>query len=522
MNKHRSGIHIMNKKNVSNIKSIDDILLDVLEIGIAVTSETDREKLYDIIVGKCMEITNCDLGVLYLYEESCLTVKRAVRQSGKIKQALKNNTVKFTGEVKPDGELHNIMTETVINGKTVNIKDTEACSEYELELINQRDKDWDFKTKTCLFIPLMNNTGGVIGVLNLCNAADEKGNIVSFSDAFEKIIGALCCQAASSVSNIVYVEEVKTLMKSFVKAMATAIDERTPYNGSHTRKVTKYVGIIVDYINECHVAGKTDMYYTEDHKENLLLAATLHDIGKMVVPLSIMNKSTKLGHRYHDVLARYDLIEAYLKIDMLEGRMSQQKYEEEYSLLCEVREFVEYGNTGGGIPKDELPIIDRVINKTYTKPDGTVLRYMSEYEAECMKIERGTLTPDERTVMHSHVEMTEKILSHIHFSKDYEKVPVWASSHHEMLDGSGYSKKLKGDEIEPEARLLAVVDIYDALTSADRPYKKPMSSERAYEELESMVEEGKLDGLYVEYLKEALEDYKLKNENTCDLLLGSR
>ena len=508
----RSGLHSMKEKGISSIRSVDDVLLDVLDIGVAVTSETDKEKLYDIIVYKTMEITGCYLGVLYLYEENeGLSIIRAVCHNGKLNNDLKNNYINMSEYIQSSEGLKSVINKVVIERKTVNIKSTDECCEYNLDFIRKRDKDWNFSTKSCLFIPLMNNSGAVMGVLNLCNATDYDGNIIPFGDAFEKMIGALCCQAASWVFNIVYVEEIKRLMKSFVKAMATAIDERTPYNGSHTRKVTKYVGIIVDYINECHDAGKTDMYYTETHKENLLLAATLHDIGKMVVPLSIMNKSTKLGHRFRDVLARYDLIEAYLKIDMLEGRMSEEQYEEEYALLCDLREFVEYGNARFGILDDDLSIIDRVKGKVYTKPDGTILQYMSEYEAECMKIERGTLTQEERTVMHSHVEMTEKILSHIHFSKDYEKVPVWAASHHEMLDGSGYSKQLKGDEIEPEARMLAVVDIYDALTSADRPYKKPMSDERAFQELYSMVDKGKLDKVYVDYLKEALEDYRTKN-----------
>ncbi|MDE6635961.1 MAG: HD domain-containing protein, partial [Lachnospiraceae bacterium] len=159
------------------------------------------------------------------------------------------------------------------------------------------------------------------------------------------------------------------------------------------------------------------------------------------------------------------------------------------------------------IAEDITGRIDAIASKSYIKPDGRVIEYMSAEEADCLKIRRGTLSASERRVMESHVDMTEKILSRVHFDKTYEKVPVWAAAHHEMLDGSGYPKHLKGDEIEPEARMLAIIDIYDALTSADRPYKMPMSKEEAFLVLADMADEGKLDKVLLEYFMDAVNEY---------------
>lgn len=110
--------------------------------------------------------------------------------------------------------------------------------------------------------------------------------------------------------------------------------------------------------------------------------------------------------------------------------------------------------------------------------------------------------------MESHVEMTEKILSKVHFNKAYDRIPVWAAGHHEMLDGSGYPRHLKGDQIALETRMITVADIYDALTSRDRPYKKPIPQEKAFLILHSMAQEGKLDAQLVDWLEEAVQKEK--------------
>ena len=95
--------------------------------------------------------------------------------------------------------------------------------------------------------------------------------------------------------------------------------------------------------------------------------------------------------------------------------------------------------------------------------------------------------------MESHVEMTEKLLSQLKFTPEYAMVPVWTSRHHEALDGSGYPRGLKGGELSNEVRLLTILDIFDALTARDRPYKPPMPVDKALSVLHDMADKGKLD-----------------------------
>jgi len=104
------------------------------------------------------------------------------------------------------------------------------------------------------------------------------------------------------------------------------------------------------------------------------------------------------------------------------------------------------------------------------------------------------------------VVYTGVILKDIHFGSNYDKVSLLAERHHEFLDGSGYPNHIEADELNTEMRLLTIMDIYESLTSTDRPYKKPMSPERAVAVLESMVLEGKLDRGLVELVKEYVND----------------
>ncbi len=118
-------------------------------------------------------------------------------------------------------------------------------------------------------------------------------------------------------------------------------------------------------------------------------------------------------------------------------------------------------------------------------------------------MQRGTLTADERKIIESHVSWTGTLLSKVEFRGDYKPVPKWAAGHHELLDGSGYPDHLTGDAIPWETRLLTIIDVYDALTAEDRPYKPPLPPEKAFAILSDMAEHGKIDRQILESFRES-------------------
>ena len=236
-----------------------------------------------------------------------------------------------------------------------------------------------------------------------------------------------------------------------------------------------------------------------------MLAALIHDIGKMVVPLSIMNKATRLDREIEKVDDRFALLKALYEVDMLRGRITQEEYEAAIADLASELAFIHEMDVVSYVSDEACEHIRKLSEKQHVSEAGSAIPYLTKREAECLSIRSGTLTVQERKEMENHVVMTSKILEKVQFYKGFSRVPKWVGAHHEYLDGSGYPNSLKGEELDLETRLLTVVDIYDALVATDRPYKKPIARQKAIEILKDMAKKGKVDLRLVEWLDEALE-----------------
>lgn len=475
---------------------------DILNVGIQLTVEKDGNKLLNTIVEKGMQITNCDASTLYLYEDDVLKfrIMRTVSQNvcrGKDGEEITDiPPVPFKEE--------NVCAYTAIHRKVVNIEDVYNSDEFDFSGPKRYDAMTGFRTQSMLVIPVENNTGELIGVLQMMNAQDEDGNVIPFDPQYEIIIRSLGSLAAIELTNIQYVQEIKEQLHSFVEAMATAIDERTPYNGSHTRKVAEYATVLARKINEKYQLGETEEFFDDDRMERLQLAALLHDIGKMIIPRSVMNRATRLDGDMATLEDRIALLKCYYEIDYLKQKITEQEYTEKETLLDDIIEFVHRIDSVGFLQEEDFDCVQELATMYYEKQDGEKVYYITERERVCLSVRKGTLTDEDRKIMESHVTMTAKILSKVHFNKNYLDVPRWAAEHHEYLNGSGYPNHIRGKQLDVETRILAIADIYDALTASDRPYKPPMPKAKACAILHSMVEEGKLEERFVDWLEEAV------------------
>lgn len=473
----------------------------IINIGIRLSTEKNRNRLLMAILENGMEITNCDASTLYLYEDDKLVFKFMKTLSKGISR----------GMDKPIDDLppvpmkeENVCSYAAIHREVVNIPDVYASSRFDFSGPRQYDSLTGYRTQSQLVVPLENNENELIGVLQLINAMDEAQNVIAFDKQYELIIRSLGAMAAIELTNLSYVEALKTQLYSFVEALTTALEERTPYNAQHTRNVERYASMLADHINELHAEGKCEEFFESGRKEQLMLAALIHDIGKMVIPLSIMNKATRLGQEIGRVDDRFALLHALYEVDMLRGRITQEEYEQTTVQLREDLAFIHEIDTMDYVNDATYEHIQELAKKQHISEDGTILPYLTEREVSCLSIRSGTLTMEERKEMENHVVMTSKILDKVEFFKGFSMVPKWVGAHHEYLDGSGYPKQLQGDELDFETRLLTVVDIYDALAATDRPYKKPIPREKAIEILRSMAEKNKVDRRLVEWLNETL------------------
>ncbi len=296
--------------------------------------------------------------------------------------------------------------------------------------------------------------------------------------------------------------EMQDMLFSMAEAMAETIEGRTPYNANHTKNVAKRCVEMLDYINQQHKLKKTDLYFTEDDKRQLYLAAMLHDVGKMDIPLEIMDKSTKLGSREQQLRSRLEIIGLRIENDVLNGRMDRSEAD---SKLDKINSFIDSlgaFNCGRPLKEEEWQLVDEIATSIYVSDDEHKIPYLTEEEIADLHIKAGTLSEQERLTMQSHVTYTDKILAHIQFGEHFDKVRKMASNHHELLNGKGYPKGINEDELDTMTRILTIMDIYDSLIADDRPYKKAKPVNVAFEILEEEAVAGKIDAELLQFAKE--------------------
>ena len=302
-----------------------------------------------------------------------------------------------------------------------------------------------------------------------------------------------------------HIRDIEELLHSFAEALSIAIDERSPYNGDHTRRVAGYTQTLIDFVNSEHSAGRCDIFFDKTHSTQLVLAAYLHDIGKLAIPVTILNKSSRLGERVQKIRERMRLLRAYWEIDVLKGRCSQEEYKRAIADIDEMVARVRKMNDKPELDDDDINYIESVKDKQYISEKGKKFFYLTKYEVDCLTIRHGTLTENERLLIQQHAEMTQKMLDTVDFKGTYRQLAIWAGNHHEYLDGSGYPGGLTAEELSIESRILTIVDIYDALTSKDRPYKEPNTPEEAFQILKKMAQDGKIDTRLVMLFESAMK-----------------
>lgn len=475
-------------------------LTKILNTGIALSKEKDRNKLLSLILDESINITHCDAGTLYVYKDDLLYFKVMKTLSMNVDKGKDGEEIDLPPvPVVPE----NICAYTVLQKAPLNIQNVYTNQDFDFSGPMRYDKLTGYHTQSMLTIPLLNQEDDVVGVMQLINAMDEKGEVVEFSSRQEHIILALASQAAIAMSNVNYMEEIKAQMWSFTEAMAETIDTRTPYNASHVRNVARYAGIMADYINELHEKGEENEFFSQNRKEQLVLSALLHDMGKIAIPTKIMNKPTKLDDKLEDIQKRFEIFELKYRVQFLSGNLSEQVYEENIRRLHEVLELVETVNNSGFLEPEQKEALNTAFSYEYRDGEEHI-PFFTEEEKEDLLIQKGTLTEKERRIMESHVDMTERILKKVRFNANYANAPIWAIQHHECLNGKGYPRGITGDKLSLEARILAVADICDALLATDRPYKKPIPKEKAFVIMRDMAEKGNIDGKLVSYLEQCI------------------
>ena len=470
----------------------DEEIKKLLQIGVLLSSERDLDRLLEQILECVMELTRCDAGTLYLLEDDKLWFR-----------IMRNNTLKTysgaNGEIPalPPVALNreSVCALAVLDNKTIRIEDVRHCQEYDLTGPIRYDAITGYNTVSMLVVPMRSRTGETIGVLQLINAMDETGNICPFTGDMALILESLASQAAITIQNVRYIKEIQELFQSFVRVMSSAIDQRTPYNANHSRRMAECCGRFLDFLNARAEEAGQEPPFSAQHREELVMSVWLHDVGKVVTPLEVMDKAKRLSP-LQEARLQNRILDVWLtkRIDCLEGRLSPAELDALERDTREAEASISRMSTAGYLSDGQLAELERLRARTYLDGGGREQPWITAGEYAMLSIRKGTLSSEERRIMEDHVVVTDKLLSRISFSDELSHVRSWAAAHHELLDGSGYPAHLSGDAIPQEVRIITILDIFDALVAEDRPYKPGMPVERALAILRDMAErEGRLD-----------------------------
>jgi HD-GYP domain-containing protein (c-di-GMP phosphodiesterase class II) len=355
----------------------------------------------------------------------------------------------------------------------------------------------------CLALPLLDRAGRLWSVLEVARPLDEHGApLAAFREPEIEAARSIASQATVTLRNRILVDEFRALFEGLIDLTVTALDEKSPYTGGHCRRVPILAELLADAVSRTREGAFANFEFSPAERYELRIAALLHDFGKVVTPVHVMDKSTKL-ETIHDrielVAARYAALEREAEIAWLRERLADAGVEvgapPPPAALREELAFLRDCNVGGERMDAAHQARVRAIAaaRDWQGPDGMRAPILSDDEVENLTVPRGTLNRRERMIIEEHAELTIRLLEQLPFPADLRAVPRIAGSHHERIDGEGYPLGLTGEQITLQGRLLGVADVFEALTAPDRPYREPLTVSQAVEEMRRLVKQGHLD-----------------------------
>jgi HD-GYP domain-containing protein (c-di-GMP phosphodiesterase class II)/phosphoribosyl 1,2-cyclic phosphodiesterase len=510
----------------------------LIDIGHSLTSEKNFHKLMEKILLTAKQISNADGGTLYLMSDDDTSLKFTVVQTDSLNIKMGGTEGEITWQdvqlYKEDGTQNHEQVAALcgITGKLININDVYDAKNFDFKGTKKFDVGTGYRTKSMLVIPMINHENRVIGVLQLLNKMNHNKEIIPFTKEDEKLILSISSQAAVSISNNRLISELEKLLMDFIKSIADAINEKSKYTGGHINRVAELSVLIANAINTEKKGKFKNINLNNDDLKQLDIAAWMHDIGKITTPEYIIDKATKLETIYDRidfVISKFEILKRdkeiiYLKALACAKQEEKEKlkynFEQEIAKINDDIKFIQTTNKGGEFMEDEkihrlekLASIPIVINKEQTT-------LLTKNELYNLSIKKGTLTNEERNIINHHVNMSYSMLNKLSFPQKLKRVPIIASSHHKTIytdeNGThgGYGHKDIMDEpMSLEDRILAIADIFEAITASDRPYKDPNTLNQSLNILACMAKENHLDYDLVKYFidNKIYEEYAKNN-----------
>lgn len=481
-------------------------LSSLYQIGIDLSSQADMEILLQEILKTSLDFTNSDGGSIYL------VLKEVNSETGEKLMQFERSMSDTLGEryqkVKMPINNKSLAGYVINTGKSLNILDAYKISRTLPYKFNSSfDEKNNYRSKTMIVVPMINHKGEIIGAIQLINkkknrsiklTSEEivKKNVVEFDHKSELLIRSLGSQATIAIENARLYKEIQALFESFMEASVSAVESRDPSTAGHSRRVGKLSVAIAELINKTDGGPLKNIKFSPDDIRALNYSGLLHDFGKIGIPEKILLKAKKLYvEEIQNIDGRMETLKYYLYNERKQKTNAENTnfVDDIISNVDDLKNAVFSANEPGYIAEDIAVKLKKAKETELVYLDKKKNAALSDKEYHRLLHSRGSLSDEEYEIMKSHVDYSYKFLNFIIWPKGLEKVPEIARSHHEKLDGSGYPQGLKGNQIPLESQIMCIVDIFDALTSSDRPYKNRISIDKALDILKKEATDKKIN-----------------------------
>jgi HD-GYP domain-containing protein (c-di-GMP phosphodiesterase class II) len=505
-------------------------------VALALSAERDVNRLLELIVTKCREVTTADAGSIYLVEEKQVPpgewhaagermLRFVVAQNDSKTLDLKSarlplNRASIAGYV--------ALTRTPLNLPDV----YRLPPDVEYSHSPKMDQALGYRTVSMLVIPMVDHTDEVIGVIQVINKkrsprirlgtpALAEAEAQPFGVRDQEMVSSLASLAATALNKALLLSRIERLLEGIVRASVTAIEQRDPATAGHSDRVARLTVGLARVVDRATAGEYRDVHFTRDELKEIEYAAILHDIGKVGVREHILVKAKKLFDPELDVIrARFDfakrtlqyeyalrIIEALTRLGPEAARPHVKLLEEELERrlagVAENLELVQRLNEPTVLKEEVAAHLRTLSAQRFLYFDGTLRPYLTDYEIRNLSIPQGSLNNEERLEIESHVTHSFRFLMQIPWTKELRRVPLIAYSHHERLDGSGYPRGARDIEVPIQARMMTIADVFDALVASDRPYKRAVAPERALDILGVEARNGRIDSVLLDLFVDA-------------------
>ena len=522
------------KKLTANQISQENKYRSLVDIGIALSGEKELEKILELILKKAMETTSADGASIYLSE----SIKIESAGGKRFYPVLRfHRTSNRTTGIKIQNKVldidNSIAGYVATTGQTLRIENCyEIAANSPFHFNPEYDKAVGYTTKSMLAVPMVSNTGKVRGVLQIINKMKDDNfqqktfhvdDVVPFGDEDSDLMKAFASQASVALENAKLTDDIENLLESFIRASVTAIEARDPSTSGHSDRVAVLTVELARATHRCDNGIYKAFTLSDSQIREIRYAALLHDFGKIGVRESVLGKEKKLfPYELESIMLRidnaclkhelYQWRDTALELgDLLKGGETQdpafqigkvtQKIESFKKKLQSIRLKIIDANQPQ-IMHGDVDITEMIAGISQISKEID-MNFVTANELVKLSLSKGSLSEEERNEINSHVSHTYSFLRQIHWTEDLREVADIAHAHHEKCDGTGYPRGLTYEHIPIQSRMMAITDIFDALTSMDRPYKKAVTAERALEIINHEARAGKLDAELIKIFIEA-------------------